>query len=86
MERYVNGRWLTPEEVETERKHEAGGNYEKEFAAFNYLLFPRHGDWAVMKISPGADVWQPGAGVFPEDAVGAGFFEEYWNKPVVLPP
>ena len=29
--------------------------HEQEFAAFNYLLFPRLGDWAMMKILPGSD-------------------------------
>lgn len=39
--------------------------HEKEFAAFNYLLFPRLGDWSVMKI----DVGEP---------VAAGYFDEEW--------
>ena len=52
--------------------------HEKEFAAFNYLLFPRLGDWAVMRIAPGAESWKPGA-EFPEEAVRAGFFDEQWK-------
>ena len=40
--------------------------HEKEFAAFNYLLFPRLGDWALMKI--GAD-----------EPVRAGYFDEFWR-------
>ncbi len=55
--------------------------HEKEFAAFNYLLFPRLGDWAVMRISPGAEAWKPGAAGFPEEAVRAGFFDELWKLP-----
>lgn len=57
--------------------------HEKEFAAFNYLLFPRHGDWAVMKVGSGAAAWQPGAAVFPEEAVRAGYFDEQWKLPTV---
>ena len=52
--------------------------HEKEFAAFNYLLFPRLGDWAVMRIASGAESWKPGAD-FPEEAVRAGFFDEHWK-------
>ena len=54
--------------------------HEKEFAAFNYLLFPRLGDWAVIKTSPGADQWQPAVSEFPESVVRAGFFDETWQK------
>ena len=60
--------------------------HEKEFAAFNYLLFPRHGDWAVMKVGSGAESWQPGVTTFPEDAVRAGYFDEAWEKPVRTTP
>ena len=55
--------------------------HEKEFAAFNYLLFPRHGDWAVMKIAPGAEAWKPGAAAFPEASVRAGYFDAQWKLP-----
>jgi hypothetical protein len=55
--------------------------HEKEFSTFNYLLFPRLGDWAVMRILPGAERWQPGAGDFPEEVVKAGFFDEEWKLP-----
>lgn len=41
--------------------------HEKEFAAFNYLLFPRLGDWAVMKTDG-------------EEPVAAGYFDEEWRK------
>ena len=40
--------------------------HEKEFAAFNYLLFPRLGDWAVMKIDT-------------EEPVAVGYFDEFWR-------
>jgi len=53
--------------------------HEKEFAAFNYLLFPRHGDWAVMRLTPGAESWKPGAPTFPEEAIHAGYFTEQWR-------
>jgi len=60
--------------------------HEKEFAAYNYLLFPRLGDWAVMKIPPGADQWRPTSPVFPEEVVRAGYFDETWRKAGVVEP
>jgi len=56
--------------------------HEKEFAAFNYLLFPRLGDWAMLRVLPGAETWQPASPDFPEETVRAGFFDEAWLKPV----
>lgn len=53
--------------------------HEMEFAAFNYLLFPRLGDWAMIKVTPGADAWQPSSSTFPEEVVRAGFFNEEWK-------
>ena len=47
--------------------------HEKEFAAFNYLLFPRLGDWAVMKIDT-------------EEPVAVGYFDESWMKAGVVAP
>jgi len=41
--------------------------HEKEFASLNYLLFPRLGDWAVLKVGD------------EESVVRAGFFGEDWN-------
>lgn len=41
---------------------------EKELALLNYLLFPRLGDWAVIKVGA-------------EEAVRAGFFDETWQFP-----
>ncbi len=55
--------------------------HEKEFAAFNYLLFPRLGDWSVLKTSPGMNQWQPSSSEFPEQIIQAGFFDESWQKP-----
>ena len=55
--------------------------HEQEFAAFNYLLFPRLGDWAVMQIGAGAATWKPGTATFPEEVVRAGFFDEQWQIP-----
>ena len=57
--------------------------HEKEFAAFNYLLFPRLGDWSVMEIEPGADQWQPSVTDFPEKVIRSGYFDEAWQKPVL---
>ena len=56
--------------------------HEKEFAAFNYLLFPRLADWAVMRVTAGAEAWRTGA-EFPESAVRAGYFNEEWKVPTV---
>ncbi len=60
--------------------------HEKEFAAFNYLLFPRHGDWALMKIEPGAEMWQQSSPAFLEEVVRAGYFDETWKKPMSATP
>ena len=38
--------------------------------SFNYLLFPRLGDWAMMKIHhPGSDQWQSASPAFPEEVM-----------------
>jgi poly(3-hydroxybutyrate) depolymerase len=50
--------------------------HEKEFAAFNYLLFPRLGDWALVKVMPGTEQWEPSSSAFPEEIVRAGYFHE----------
>ncbi|MCP5554483.1 MAG: right-handed parallel beta-helix repeat-containing protein [Akkermansiaceae bacterium] len=60
--------------------------HEKEFAAFNYLLFPRLGDWALMKVLPGGRTWQPAATDFPEETVRAGYFDEDWREASVPKP
>jgi pimeloyl-ACP methyl ester carboxylesterase len=48
--------------------------HEKEFAGFNYLLYPRLGDWAVIKV--GAE----------EKIIRAGYFDEEWRKAGVVAP
>ncbi|MBL8816538.1 MAG: prolyl oligopeptidase family serine peptidase [Planctomyces sp.] len=60
--------------------------HEKEFAAFNYLLFPRLGDWAIMKISSGSEKWEPMSAAFPEEIVRAGYFDEQWNGVMIAEP
>ena len=60
--------------------------HEQEFAAFNYLLFPRLGDWALMKITTGGDQWQPASPAFPEEVVHAGYFDEAWQNPHIIAP
>ncbi len=60
--------------------------HEKEFAAFNYLLFPRLGDWAMMKISPGSDQWQSASPEFPEEVMRAGYFDETWRNAITMKP
>ncbi len=47
--------------------------HEKEFAAYNYLLFPRLGDWAMMDIDT-------------DEPVRAGYFDESWMKAGVVAP
>jgi poly(3-hydroxybutyrate) depolymerase len=74
----------------------AGGHYlvlnsghtfhEKEFAAFNYLLFPRLGDWAVLQVLRGAEFWQIGSPEFPEKVEATSFFDETWRKPTIASP
>lgn len=44
---------------------------EKELASLNYLLFPRLGDWAVLRV----------AGRPEESVMKAGFFDEQWRLP-----
>ena len=60
--------------------------HEKEFAAFNYLLFPRLGDWAIMKVSPASEQWQPTSPAFPENVIRAGYFDELWQDVVIAEP
>jgi hypothetical protein len=51
--------------------------HEKEPASLNYLLFPRLGDWAVMKV--GGEVPKDPSGLLQEEVVRAGFFDEHWQ-------
>jgi len=60
--------------------------HEKEFAAFNYLLFPRLGGWAMMKISRGSDQWQSTSPAFPEEVIHAGYFDESWRDVITVKP
>ena len=53
--------------------------HEREFATLNYLLFPRLGDWAVMKVTSGGEPWRPLSPEFPEQVIRAGFFDEQWK-------
>lgn len=48
---------------------------EKELAAVNYLLFPRWGDWALLKIE------QPASSPDLEAVIHAGYFDENWKLP-----
>ena len=45
--------------------------HEKELGSLNYLLFPRLGDWAVLKVGGGESV--------QEEPVRADFFDEGWK-------
>ncbi len=49
--------------------------HEQELATLNYLLFPRLGDWAVIKVPD--DPSRPEAGV----VIRTGFFDEQWSPP-----
>jgi hypothetical protein len=51
--------------------------HEKELASLNYLLFPRLGDWAVMKV--GQRLPGDPSGPVAEEPVRAGFFNEEWR-------
>jgi len=46
--------------------------HEKELASLNYLLFPRLGDWAILKIGPTP---------VDENTIRAGYFNEHWLLP-----
>lgn len=51
--------------------------HEKELAALNYLLFPRLGDWAVLKV--GDKVPANPSEPLPEELLRAGFCDEQWR-------
>ena len=52
---------------------------ESELAKVNYLLFPRWGDWAVLKVA-GSKPSGSGADAAPlEEVLKAGFFDEAWK-------
>ena len=52
--------------------------HEAEFLSPNFVLFPRLGDWAVIKAGGDAAGWTPSA-VFPETVAEAGLFDEQWQ-------
>jgi dienelactone hydrolase len=51
--------------------------HEKELASLNYLLFPRLGDWAVLKV--GGKIPKEPSGPLEESVCQAGFFDEDWK-------
>ena len=44
---------------------------------FNYLLFPRWGDWAILKVDPQRKREEP----LGEVVLDAGYFDEDWKQP-----
>ena len=50
---------------------------EAELAKVNYLLFPRWGDWAVLKL----DANRPVAAPLEDNVLRAGHFDEHWRFP-----
>jgi hypothetical protein len=48
---------------------------ESELSKVNYLLFPRWGDWAILKIDSAGSNVTPVA----ETVLSAGFFDEEWQ-------
>ena len=51
--------------------------HEKELASLNYLLFPRRGDWALLRVDGKAP--QIPAQSSEETVLRAGFFDEHWR-------
>lgn len=57
----------------------SGHTFRKDdLAAFNYLLYPRWGDWAVLKIGESA-AQNPSAA---ENVIDVGYFDEQWMFPL----
>ncbi|MFN9968739.1 MAG: hypothetical protein ACK58T_02465, partial [Phycisphaerae bacterium] len=57
----------------------SGHTFRKDdLAAFNYLLYPRWGDWAVLKIGESAAQNTSAA----ENVIDVGYFDEQWMFPV----
>ena len=48
---------------------------ESELAKLNYLLFPRWGDWAVLKL----DLTKPSTERLEDNVIRAGYFDEQWR-------
>ncbi|MEK6260259.1 MAG: prolyl oligopeptidase family serine peptidase [Planctomycetota bacterium] len=53
---------------------------ESELAKLNYLLFPRWGDWAVLKL----DLNRPADAPREDNVLRAGYFDEHWQLPKVV--
>lgn len=53
--------------------------HEKELASLNYLLFPRLGDWAVLKVD--GTIPDKASDPLNEQVLQAGFFDENWKVP-----
>lgn len=51
--------------------------HDKELASLNYLLFPRLGDWAMLKV--GGKVPKEPSGPLEESILRTGFFDEDWK-------
>jgi len=58
---------------------------EREFTSPNYMLFPRLGDWAVMKVTPESKELPSASNEGGEEPLRAGFFGEDWRTPMVQP-
>jgi hypothetical protein len=57
--------------------------HEAELATLNYLLFPRLGDWALVKVAARApDEGSPPAA---QEVIDSGFFDERWSVPGLVP-
>lgn len=54
---------------------------EKELALLNYLLFPRLGDWAVLKVG-GKKPMSP-SDPLDEEVLQTGFYDEQWKMPQI---
>ena len=53
--------------------------HEKELASLNYLLFPRLGDWAVLKV--GGTMPAKPSDSLEESVLQAGYFDDQWRLP-----
>jgi poly(3-hydroxybutyrate) depolymerase len=58
----------------------SGHTYHDLELRFSYMVFPRLGDWAVMKVGENAPTAPPPA--VAETVVNSGFFDEAWGVPV----
>ena len=50
---------------------------ESELAKFNYLLFPRWGDWTILKL----DRARSAKGPWEDNVLRSGYFDESWGLP-----